>query len=173
MVLTLVSISILFIAASVAVLVAHGQAVGWRAARAPLPVGLFTSSVPLLGAGLAFRLAERSLQKNRPIATARHLKLAAGAAAVFLVAQAANSRLVTSAPAEVGHALFRFSFNLLIGLHAVHVLGGLVALGICLVRTERGEYSSSRCAELRYCAQYWHFLGVLWIPLVATLIWVR
>ena len=173
MVLTLVSIGILFAAACAAVVIAHSQATVWKASQAPFPFGLLGSTLPLAGAGIAFELAQRRLKQNQPLATARQLKLAAGCAAIFLLTQVVNSRVVTNAPAESGHALFRFAFNLLIGLHAAHVVGGLVALALCLSRTQRGEYSSSRVGELRYCTQYWHFLGGLWVPLVATLCWVR
>jgi cytochrome c oxidase subunit III len=54
-------------------------------------------------------------------------------------------------------------FYLFTGLHAAHVAGGLVALVMVLVRkSPRREFVNS-------VAFYWHFLGVLWIALYATL----
>ena len=55
------------------------------------------------------------------------------------------------------------------GLHALHVLGGLVQL----VLVERGLalslQSGARRTRLEFCALYWHFLGLLWLVLLAVL----
>ncbi len=58
------------------------------------------------------------------------------------------------------HSSFFYIFT---GLHAAHVVGGLVALGI--VFTKR----SPRREIVNMVAYYWHFLFVLWLGLYATL----
>ncbi len=57
-------------------------------------------------------------------------------------------------------------FYLFTGLHAAHVAGGLVALGIVLIR------KAPRRELVNMVAYYWHFLGVLWLGLYATLVLV-
>jgi cytochrome c oxidase subunit 3 len=45
-------------------------------------------------------------------------------------------------------------FYLITGLHAAHVLGGMVA----------GAFAVRRAGEaIGLCARYWHFLFVLWL----------
>lgn len=60
-------------------------------------------------------------------------------------------------------------FFLLTALHALHILGGLVAWG----RTTLRAFSGARPAELRLgtelCAVYWHFLLAVWVVLFALL----
>ena len=67
-------------------------------------------------------------------------------------------------------SLYTFCFFTLTGVHALHVLGGFVPLGIVLHRAKRREYSSSRHEGVRFCVQYWHFLAVVWLVLVAVLV---
>jgi cytochrome c oxidase subunit 3 len=60
-------------------------------------------------------------------------------------------------------------FYLLTGIHAVHLVGGLLALLRVLV-----VYSSSRQVErlfqsLQLCRRYWHYLLLLWLFLFALL----
>lgn len=65
--------------------------------------------------------------------------------------------------AQNPHSSFFYIFT---GLHAAHVLGGLVALGIVLAK------KSPRREVVNMVAYYWHFLFVLWIGLYATLAFV-
>jgi len=54
------------------------------------------------------------------------------------------------------------TFYTLIGLHAVHVLGALVWLGVALRLVSRGRFLDGRAGILRACAIYWHFVVGLW-----------
>ena len=54
-------------------------------------------------------------------------------------------------------------------MHALHVLGGFVPLGIVIHHASRRQYSSSQHEGLSLCAQYWHYLGVVWLILAAML----
>jgi cytochrome c oxidase subunit 3 len=58
------------------------------------------------------------------------------------------------------HSSFFYVFT---GLHALHVAGGLVALGIVFAQR------SPRREIVNMVAYYWHFLFVLWAGLYATL----
>ena len=53
-------------------------------------------------------------------------------------------------------------FYALTGLHAVHVLGGLVPLMIVTVAAYQGMYGRRKNAAVRYTAIYWHFLTAVW-----------
>ena len=53
-------------------------------------------------------------------------------------------------------------FYAMTGLHAVHVLGGLVPLVMVTVAAFQGMYGRKRHAAVRYTAIYWHFLAAVW-----------
>lgn len=66
--------------------------------------------------------------------------------------------------------LYAFVFYLLTGIHALHVLGGLVPLVFVLARAGRGAYGPGRDHGVRYCARYWHYLDAMWCVLFVILL---
>jgi cytochrome c oxidase subunit III len=65
--------------------------------------------------------------------------------------------------------LYAWSFYVLTGLHAAHVLGGLPPMAITCWRAIHGRYRPENHRGIVYTAMYWHFLDGVWIVLYATL----
>ena len=59
-------------------------------------------------------------------------------------------------------------FYLLTGLHALHVLGGLIALSWVVFHAGSGHRNQLYPA-LRLCTRYWHFLLFVWLFLLGLL----
>ncbi|MCZ6542722.1 MAG: cytochrome c oxidase subunit 3, partial [Planctomycetota bacterium] len=76
---------------------------------------------------------------------------------------------LTASLDEVQKAFVLTGFYVLTGVHALHVIGGLIPLAAVTIRSFRNRYSSTDHAAVRYCAMYWHFLDGVWIVLFATL----
>lgn len=53
-------------------------------------------------------------------------------------------------------------FYLLTALHALHLLGGLVAWGGLVLKLRRGAGPAAVHGGVELCAVYWHYLLVLW-----------
>jgi heme/copper-type cytochrome/quinol oxidase subunit 3 len=51
----------------------------------------------------------------------------------------------------------------LILVHALHVVGGLVALGMVVYGARKEKYDHEHYAGVQNCVLYWHFLDVVWI----------
>lgn len=51
------------------------------------------------------------------------------------------------------------------GAHALHLISGVIFLGIVLGATFRYRVHSKSMSQLEMCATYWHFLDVLWLYL--------
>jgi cytochrome c oxidase subunit 3 len=60
-------------------------------------------------------------------------------------------------------------FYLLTGLHAVHLLGGLVAWLKTSAKAWRGASTEQLAISIELCAMYWHYLLALWLVLLALL----
>ena len=56
------------------------------------------------------------------------------------------------------------------GLHAVHLLSGLLFLLITLISAFKSEIHAKKLVLLEMCMTYWHFLGGLWLYLYIFLI---
>jgi len=57
----------------------------------------------------------------------------------------------------------------LILIHAMHVVGGMVALGIVARNGYRGRYDHEEHAGVSNCVLYWHFLDGVWIIMYAVI----
>jgi len=143
---------------------------GWPLLDAPAtPVGLWWSTALLLLTSALLERAVRLRRAQRARATSVSARAALLSGSLFLCAQAH----VWSQLQESGYGFSSGSYATLFfsmtGLHALHVLGGLVQL----VLVERGLalslQSGARRTRLEFCALYWHFLGLLWLVLLAVL----
>ena len=61
-------------------------------------------------------------------------------------------------------------FYLITGLHALHLLGGLVAWGKTTIKLLRGNEITSLRISVELCAVYWHFLLVVWVILFGLML---
>ena len=59
------------------------------------------------------------------------------------------------------------NFYLLIGCHALHVLGAVIWLLVVVWLARQGRFPSSRFVGVEMCAWYWYFVGGLWVLLFA------
>ncbi len=165
------SLTMLFGASLVAYLITRAQNEVWRGAdMPPLPPGLLVSTVVLVGVSLGMHWAKRAVSRNAFTTLERALWLTASLAAIFLLAQVQNWRSMAAATLpEATKTLYAFTFYMLTVLHALHVVAGLVPLGIVLVRAKQKQYTSSRSEGVRLCAQYWDFLLVVWVVLLGAM----
>jgi cytochrome c oxidase subunit 3 len=56
------------------------------------------------------------------------------------------------------------------GLHAVHLISGVIFLIIVLISTFRDKVHSKALNTLEMATTYWHFLGGLWLYLFLFLL---
>lgn len=142
----------------------------WR--RLPsVPWQLWLSTGLLVASDVAWALAARAA-KRRYLRRAGRLGMLGWAfAAAFVAGQLwawdamAAQRVIATAGPAAGF------FYMLTGLHAVHVMGGMVAAAWVLARLRPDE--ASRPGEgLALCARYWHMLLVLWCAVFGLLFWM-
>ncbi|MEX0967984.1 MAG: cytochrome c oxidase subunit 3 [Bacteroidia bacterium] len=59
------------------------------------------------------------------------------------------------------------------GLHAIHVVGGIVVLGATLYSTYHYKVHSKEMLRISLCTTYWHFMTILWVYLYIFLLLFR
>ncbi len=64
---------------------------------------------------------------------------------------------------ERGAAIFFTLYYFMTGLHALHVIGGLVALTVVALRARARRYSAASYTSLELSVLYWHLVDVIWI----------
>ena len=124
---------------------------------------LILSSVALQWARVAARRGE--------IGGVRTGLLAGGVcAAAFLAGQLlASQQLAALGYFAATNPAIAF-FYLITGLHALHLLGGLVAWGRTTAKLWRGVALAQLRLSVELCAVYWHFLLVVWLLLFGLLL---
>jgi cytochrome c oxidase subunit III len=77
------------------------------------------------------------------------------------------SEETTGAPKNV-QTFFAVYFTMT-GLHALHVIAGMIVLTLMLVRARRGEFGPHYFAPVDYAGLYWHLVDLIWIYLFPLL----
>lgn len=167
----LASLGVFFLAAIVGYLTVRLEAKAWPPPGMPrLPSGLWLATAILLAGSATVHTASRAIRLGERTACARRLRATLALAVAFLVVQTWNWWGLISARVTAGANLYAFTFYILTGLHAVHVVGGVVLLAVVSSRAARGRYGSGHHPGVTYAAMYWHFLDAVWIVLFAVLV---
>lgn len=59
------------------------------------------------------------------------------------------------------------------GLHALHVIGGIIAWIVRVVKAFTGTTKSYNPVPVEVATSYWHFVDVLWLYLLVFFIWLQ
>ena len=88
----------------------------------------------------------------------------------FLIGQwLAWGQLVDMDVYFVGNPAGSFVY-VLTGLHAFHLISGIIFLIVVLVSSLKRKVHSRNLVRMEMCVTYWHFLGALWVYLFVFLI---
>jgi heme/copper-type cytochrome/quinol oxidase subunit 3 len=169
--LLLASLVVGFAPALLAYLYFYFRADAWPPPGAPrIPRALWLSTLLMVAGAATVQYAVRCARADRPRALRGAMVAAVVLAVAFLVSQCVNLFAVL-----LHYDIERVNkvvalFFVLVGLHALHLIGGLVPLVWTAINAHRERYSSRSYAGVRYCAWYWHFLDLLWLLIFALLI---
>jgi cytochrome c oxidase subunit 3 len=156
------SISAFFAALMIAYVWRAGTGPYWQPVAFPPVLWLSTAIIAL--SSVTFETARRVFRRGRPRLALRFLVATAVLGLAFLAAQLDAWRELVKQGAYMmdnPHGAFFYIFT---GLHAAHLLGGLIALFVLILRRQK-----RRREVIDVAAYYWHFLGVLWVILFAVL----
>jgi cytochrome c oxidase subunit 3 len=64
-------------------------------------------------------------------------------------------------------------FYLTTGFHLLHVIGGLIAFIIYLIRTTMGRFTAQQAGSAIVVSYYWHFVDAVWIALFAMIFFLQ
>jgi len=182
MALFIVSLAVLFAASLVGYVVIRLYADTWPDDLPPLPRTLWLSTLVLAVSSWTMQAALNAIRGGDGARLKRMMLATTLFAGVFLLLQAFCwsvwfTELEEFWPAahledaEAGvHRWALTSFYVLTGLHALHVIGGLLPMIVVTARAFADRYSAKRYNGVHYCMMYWHFLGVVWVILFLTLL---
>ena len=137
----------------------------WPPAGFPaLPSTLWLSTLAIVFASVTMHGAVLAARRDDTIGLQRNLAATLILGLGFLGLQSYAWYAIwrqVAAVAGLGSAYLKM-FYLMTGLHAAHVLGGLVPLAMVTVAAYQCMYGRKKNAAVRYTALYWHFLDAVW-----------
>lgn len=133
------------------------------------PSILWANTVVLILSSVAWHWATVNARQGRLDGVKTGLLAGGGLALVFLIGQFMAWRQLADAGFYADTNPAYAFFYLLTAVHALHLLGGLVAWGRTVLRVWRGVAVAKVRLTVELCAVYWHFLLVVWLVLFALL----
>jgi cytochrome c oxidase subunit 3 len=138
--------------------------------RLPRAVTGLNTLVLLASAG-TMNGARRRARAGRARGLGAWLAVTAALGATFLAVQGAEWMRLVRHGLTATSSVYGALFYTLIGAHAVHVLGALVALLVVTARALGGRYSAASHAGVELCWMYWWFVVGLW-PVLYALVYL-
>ncbi len=153
------------------VVIATNSAAEWK--PFDLPIQVWISTAIILISSVSYHFAKVLTHKDEQLQARKWFMITTALGATFISSQ------ILAWLALVGRGLYMRGnpyagfFYLLTAIHAVHVIGGIIALGVVMLRS---WYTTKDPDEFRYrknltttVGWYWHFMGALWIVLFVLL----
>ena len=141
----------------------------------PLPSLFYVSAGVLLASSLTLQLCYRAFVGERAIAYRALLATTLALGLIFVVVQfEAWQQMFSQGLYLTGNPSPSFVY-VLSGLHAAHVLGGVVALVVACIHGFRLPVVATprRRGRLQLTLTYWHFMDALWIYLLVFFVLQR
>lgn len=129
--------------------------------------GLFT--LFLLGSSFTFWRAEKNYEQSNSGRMKMWLVATLVLGFIFLLGQGHEYYNLIGEGVVVSQNEFASSFYTLTGFHGLHVLIGLLVIGIMLALMINGALDHKHASVIRTVGIYWHFVDVVWIFVFTTI----
>ncbi len=141
-----------------------------------LPNIFLWSTLVILLSSFTLQIAVKSIKAQQIKEYKKYLLLTASLGIVFTIMQYFGFKALDQSGVQfIGrNSNPGASFLLIIiGLHSIHVLGGVMALIVMSIKNVFNRNMKVNVVGAEIMAAYWHFVDVLWIYLLIFLIFMR
>jgi cytochrome c oxidase subunit 3/cytochrome o ubiquinol oxidase subunit 3 len=130
------------------------------------------NTIFLLSSSGTIMMAERALVKRAMAAFSAWWGLTIALGAIFLLGTAQEwHKLIVVDHLTISTNLFGTTYYSLVGLHASHVIVGLIMLTAVLIFALTGALKPEHTKKVEVLALYWHFVDAVWV-VVFTVVYV-
>lgn len=153
------------------VVIATNGAIEWKPFNLPIPVWISTALI--LASSITYHIAKGAFDGNDQARAKKWLLVTTVLGGTFISSQILAWTELVRRGMYVQSNPYAGFFYILTALHAIHVLGGIIALGSVLLRSWHGTSNEEELLRRRTLAGvtgwYWHFMGGLWVVLFLLL----
>ena len=140
-----------------------GKSISGPTPRQILSVPIFIT-VCLLSSSLTMHWAVAALRKGKTGSFALFWFATLALGAIFLIGTGREwHHLISQEDFTIQTNLFGTTYYSLVGLHASHVLVGLIALAIVMILALLGKVKCEHWERCEVLSLYWHFVDAVWV----------
>jgi cytochrome c oxidase subunit III len=148
-----------------------GKSLSGPTPRQVLEVPIF-GTICLLSSSFAIWMAERAIARNRVASFAVWLGTTICLGLIFLGGTAIEwHKLIYRDGLTISTSLFGTTYYSLVGLHATHVIIGLLMLTIVFLFTLARKVGAQYAERIAVLSMYWHFVDTVWV-VVFTVVYI-
>src|ERR1700761_3094244 len=139
-----------------------------------VPKAAWASTVVILLGSVTIHKAIGAIRFDKRDRCVKWLYITSAIAVLFLIVQAptmwriliehrtlAQKLMDQQMPGQIAPVPLYGLVFVLILLHALHVVGGVIALAVVTARARRGVYDHENYMGVQFAARYWHFLDIV------------
>ena len=138
-----------------------------------LPIQVYISTALILIGSITYTIAQKAISINDNQKSKNWLIATTVLGAMFISSQILAWFALVSRGYYLQSNPYAGFFYIMTALHAAHVLGGIIALGYVVLRVWNKNELESELEKRREISTsvgwYWHFMGGLWLVLLALL----
>lgn len=153
------------------VVLATNRALEWQPFA--LPIQVWLSTLIILISSVTYHYAKIRLDRDQREVAKKWFVVTTVLGAAFISSQILSWLELTKRGLYMQGNPYAGFFYILTAVHAVHVIGGIVALGSVLLRVWHPTVNHEAIGKRQTIAQvigwYWHFMGAIWIVLFLLL----
>ncbi len=130
------------------------------------------NTICLLSSSVTITFAVRALRRGRTGSFGLWWFATIALGTYFLIGTGREwQRLIHDHGFTISRNLFGTTFYSLVGLHASHVVIGLIALFLVMAFTIAGALKTENAGRVEVLALYWHFVDAVWV-VVFTVVYI-
>jgi cytochrome c oxidase subunit III len=162
---------IMMFAAFTSAYIVKRQQPGWT--TFDIPRTFWYSSAVILISSVTVQLALKSFKEREMMRYRRFMTITAVLGLVFILLQLLGFKQIWNSGVTMrGSGGGQFLY-IIAGLHAVHVLGGVIALLVLFFKAFNSRIRSYNSVPIEVASTYWHFVDALWIYLFIFFLWIH
>lgn len=153
------------------IVISTNKALEWKPFS--LPAQVWISTILILASSITYHISKKSLDENNQEKAKKWLLLTTVLGATFISSQILAWLALVNRGVYVQSNPYAGFFYILTAVHAVHVFGGICALGSIVLRTWEKTFDYDELKERQNLSNvvgwYWHTMDALWIVLFLLL----
>ncbi len=138
-----------------------------------IPVLFWYSTAVILLSSVTLYLATKAFKERRSGKYRLYLATSILLGVLFVVLQVLGFRNLWLQGLNLTVTVAYSFLYVIVGLHALHVIGGLVAMVVMYIKALSSKMKMYSPVPLEVMGTYWHFVDLLWVYLLLFLLMIR